>query len=488
MERLAISIKTFEMTDQKLFASVSGDRNPMHLDPVLARRTQAAAPVVHGIHLLLWSLDALALSRSDLPSVNNIRTQFSRFVYLGESVEALLTQSGPSAVRLAIYADGMPTSWAAVNFGDVKPCLAAVASETSEWIPSPAAALELDFAQMGGRSGRLAFATSPEAVAKMFPAAADWLGGRRIAALAACTNLVGMVCPGLHSIFGGLSVDLSAESDPQDVLGFRVISTDSRFRLVRQEIAGGGITGTLDSFARMPPTPQLRMEKVAARVDPSEFAGCVTLVVGGSRGLGELTAKLLAAGGASVIITYRTGEADAKRVALEIRKGGGVCAVVPFDACMPATAQLAHLPEAPTHAYYFATPMIARRKAEVFVLERFKEMLDVYVYGFWRLCTALRARRHDLSAFYPSSIFVEERPKEMAEYAMAKAAGEVLCSEITASMAPMHITVSRLPRLLTDQTAAIMGMQTVYDPLETLLPLVRQVQSWPRVGTGPARG
>ena len=37
----------------------------------------------------------------------------------------------------------------------------------------------------------------------MFPAAAEWLGARRIAALAASTNLVGMVCPGRHSVFEG---------------------------------------------------------------------------------------------------------------------------------------------------------------------------------------------------------------------------------------------------------------------------------------------
>ena len=34
--------RTFTMADQIRFATVSGDRNPMHLDAVSARRTQAA--------------------------------------------------------------------------------------------------------------------------------------------------------------------------------------------------------------------------------------------------------------------------------------------------------------------------------------------------------------------------------------------------------------------------------------------------------------
>ena len=57
----------------------------------------------------------------------------------------------------------------------------------------------------------------------MFPAASGWLGPRRVAALAATTLLVGMVCPGLHSIYGGLTVEACDEPVPEDRLGFRVV-------------------------------------------------------------------------------------------------------------------------------------------------------------------------------------------------------------------------------------------------------------------------
>ena len=54
-------------------------------------------------------------------------------------------------------------------------------------------------------------------------------------------------------------------------------------------------------------------------VGPTEFAGSTALIVGGSRGLGALTAKILAAGGGKVIITYATGRADAEDLTEEIR-------------------------------------------------------------------------------------------------------------------------------------------------------------------------
>ena len=48
-----LATRTFTEADQIRFADVSGDRNPMHLDAVLARRTQAGVPVARGVHLLL---------------------------------------------------------------------------------------------------------------------------------------------------------------------------------------------------------------------------------------------------------------------------------------------------------------------------------------------------------------------------------------------------------------------------------------------------
>jgi hypothetical protein len=67
----------------------------------------------------------------------------------------------------------------------------------------------------------------------------------------------------------------------------------------------------------------------------------------------------------------------------------------------------------------------------------------------------------------------------MTEYTMAKAAGEILCVDMNVSLPPAHVTVSRLPRLPTDQTASVAATEAS-DALETMLPIIREVQSWPR--------
>jgi NAD(P)-dependent dehydrogenase (short-subunit alcohol dehydrogenase family) len=215
------------------------------------------------------------------------------------------------------------------------------------------------------------------------------------------------------------------------------------------------------------------MEEAAARVDQGEFSAAVALIVGGSRGLGEVTAKLIAAGGGKVIITYASGAGDAGNLAAQINSWGGRCEVAAYDVWREAAGQLRVLSEAPTHVYYFATPSIVRRKAALCTRERLEEFNQFYIFGFRALVDAVRALRSGaITVFYPSSVYVAERGPELTEYAMAKAAGEILCADMTRYEDGVRILCHRLPRVLTDQTASMIPGQAA-DPCEVMLPLVR---------------
>ena len=478
-ELTRLAQRIFGPADQRQFASVSGDQNPIHVDALSARRTQGGAPVVHGINLLLWSFDSLASALLDLPPLRSFSAKFSRFVYLGEQVELRLVQQEPHCSRLSFSVDNDIRSEIAIEFGDPERHLPPWVDRSLAPQSPASAALDPSLEQIAERGGNLAFCMTTEQAATLFPSAARWLGVRRIMSLAASSYLVGMVCPGLHSLYSELSIETCPDSDALDFLAYRVSKTYPRLRLVKQEIAGGGITGTVTCFVRTPPAQQATMESLAGLVDPAEFTGSVALIVGGSRGLGELTAKLIATGGGRVLITWQSGSEDAERVAREIRSAGGASATLAYDAQKPAEEQLAGLAHVPTHAYYFATPPIFRSQAELFSRERLKEFLAIYVEGFWQLSQALRARCPELSMFYPSSVAVAERPRGMTEYSMAKAAGEILCADMNVSLAPMRVIAVRLPRLPTDQTASVTAAKFA-DPVDTMLPIVREVQSWPR--------
>ncbi|MGA2251119.1 SDR family NAD(P)-dependent oxidoreductase [Terracidiphilus sp.] len=475
----SLAQRVFTLDDQIRFASISGDSNPMHMDALQARRTQAGAPVVHGIHLLLWALDALAHAHLDLPQLRSLRAHFNKFVYLDEPVEIVLSEYSPKGARLHVAVDGIPRSKFNIAFGDVAAECPSISNALTPLITIPNAASDLKFEEMASLSGRLPFRMQPEDAQAFFPSATEWLGAQRIASLAASTCLAGMVCPGLHSIYSELSVKACGESSAQNFLDFHVSQADERFRSIELEIAGGGFTGTAYCTARLPPVEQATMQSLAGLVSPGEFVGSTALIIGGSRGLGELTAKLIAAGGGHVVVTWKNGKDDAERVAHQIRSAGGACDTLPYDAGKPASEQLTSLAHIPSHVYYFATPSIFRPQSEMFIANRLREFEEIYVHGFWQLIRALRAMQPGLSLFYPSSIAVEERPHGMTEYTMAKAAGEVLCADVNESMAPLHVTTSRLPRLLTDQTASVAATETE-NLVDVMLPIIREVQSWPR--------
>ena len=65
-----------------------------------------------------------------------------------------------------------------------------------------------------------------------------------------------MICPGLHSLFGGFTVELVDNSRYQDRIGFQVSGTDERFRMVRMSVSGAGIFGSVQAFLRWPPIAQ----------------------------------------------------------------------------------------------------------------------------------------------------------------------------------------------------------------------------------------
>jgi phosphoenolpyruvate-protein kinase (PTS system EI component) len=71
----------------------------------------------------------------------------------------------------------------------------------------------------------------------------------------------------------------------------------------------------------------------------------------------------------------------------------------------------------------------------------------------------------------------------MLEYSMAKAAGELLCAEMNRFLGGIRVITRRLPRILTDQTASVMSVQSS-DPSEIMLPIIREMYAEMRRHSG----
>jgi NAD(P)-dependent dehydrogenase (short-subunit alcohol dehydrogenase family) len=473
--------RIFTIADQQEFARLSGDYNPIHLDEIAARRTPAGAPIVHGMHAAIWALDLIA-EKHPASKIESVNVRFGRFIYLDDPVELRLVQRTQSAARFELITRGQGAVFVTLGFshegpGSSEPGVALDVPEVSIAAESPNAPT---FEELSGLSGRLT-QTTCNGLEQRFPHAAKVITAKRLGALAQLSNLVGMVSPGLHSIFGGFIVGFVEDSATPSGLGFRVADTDPRFRLVRMDVAGNGLVGKVTAFSRWPPIDPPPLAGLAAHVKSSEFGDGVALILGGSRGLGAVTAKILALGGSKTIITYARGKEDACKLAREINRtcGPESCSTLLVDVRKDVRVQLASLTSVVTHFYYFATPSILSQNDRVFSPELYATFSRFYLSGFFEALEFLLPQARDgiVSAFYPSSEYVETRPSGMTEYSMVKMAGELLCADLNRSYRRrLRIHVERLPRVLTDQTASVTPAETA-DPVSIMLPVIRSVYS-----------
>jgi acyl dehydratase len=453
----------FDTRDQEAFAALCGDRNPIHLDPAVARRSPFGTCIVHGCHVALAALEATLAEQPGQGTPASISATFSRPVAVGATVAA---SHRPDGERLRIeVADAGGTTTTVVLEGDAgapddTPVGGLHGHPTQPHDTQPAV----------GLTGTLPLGMDRGEAAARFPHVLALLGGHRLASLAAISTVVGMHCPGRRSILSAWTAEFIASDLPADVCAYEVTAFDDRFGMVTLEVRTATMRARVKAFARPDTVQQPTAAELQHVVAPTAFAGTGVLVVGGSRGLGEVAAKLLALGGADVTITYREGAADAQHIVDELAALGRTVTAVHYDVAHPE-----RLPDAARHPNvlaYFPTPpvFVGGRTFDDALLQRFRAVSVTGLQATFAACDGPALR----GLLFPSSVAVEQPPAGLAEYAAAKREAEVWCAALAAARPGLAVVVPRLPRMATDQTATVVPVEAA-DPVAVLLPLLHTV-------------
>ncbi|MBE7198627.1 MAG: hypothetical protein INR70_12610 [Parafilimonas terrae] len=471
----AAATRVWTEAHQTAFAQATGDVNPMHMDARVARRTLAGERVVHGVHAALWALETCAATHP-LERLAALQMRFERFVLVGDCTTLTIheTDSGADTchLSLSLAVDGIRTMTIQAAFAAERPLPPPPVEAAPGAIPAEPVAR--DPAALTGLTGAFRL-PDPGAIAALAPRLAGAIGPARVAGLGGLSTLVGMFVPGLHSILSKIDVTLTdAPGEPS--LAYAVQRFQPMLQSVTLAVQGPGLAGRVEGFVRPRPVEQESLRDLAALAQAGEFSGVSALIVGGSRGLGATTAKLIAAGGGAVCITYASGAEGAEAVAQEIRDGGGRCQVLRYDAAQPAAQQLADLEIAPTQLYHFATPRIFRQKRAPFEPACFEAMMRIYNYAFYDLSLFCLGRGREVTAFYPSTTAIDEPPRDTLEYVMAKTAGETLAQTMAKTIPGLRTVIERLPRVRTDQTATIFPVPAAA-PSTLMLPIIRRMAS-----------
>jgi acyl dehydratase len=464
---------SFDLARQRDFARLSGDWNPLHVDQVFARRTLYGAPVVHGVHLALWALDN-GLANGDEPAaLRSLKVRFHKAVPLDTRIEiepAEVTESG-----ISFRAGERQFELTATLADECESC----------WgvdLPEDGAALscrEATFADASACEGEIPLYLDRGALGRLFPAVAARLPAVQVAQLLASTRLTGMICPGRRSIFHDLEMSFGG-NDESLQMRYRNRQSDPRFSIIQLAVTGYGMQGVLTAFFNPTPICQSAMSEVAKVVQPGEFCRQKALVIGGSRGLGELAAKIIAAGGGAVRLTYHQGREDADRVVDELRSFGAEADALPLDIehVEHFTVQRALPDFRPSDLYYFASPRLEpSQKGVPFSAELFERYRRFYESGLEHILgRVISAGSGPIRVFYPSTATLNAPDDRWREFAAAKADGERIARLYLENHGGGSLYAPRLPWLPTDQTVAL-RMTKMPNALDVLLPEIRRYSS-----------
>jgi len=465
---------SFGWPEQLKFAELSGDYNPIHLDEIVARRLIFGDVVVHGVHILLRALEWIASERDTQLVMRSVTAQFQHPVLVGGEAAFRVLDSGSDRndtlvevrVGTGVVAK-IRFTWASGQIGPGDP---------APHVPDEEVCLHLTADELPAARGQVPITLGDDLLAEMFPALSRNAQRGQLATLLATTRIVGMKCPGHNSLFSELAVSFFTTTEDNGSLEFVVDRYDSRFHLASLNVRGAGTEGVLKAFLRPPAQDQPTTAELAQFVSAGEFLGKRALVIGGSRGLGELCAKLLAAGGADVRLTYRRGERDAAAVVRDIEASGGSATGLRFDVLDGGSVLLEALGEwQPTDLLYLATPPIFRPRQERFSSALYDEFSDVYVKSFADVFSSLAPLNTLQYVKYPSTVAIGDLTRDVPEYLVAKSAAEVLCRFFAKVHNDICFDVTRLPRLATDQTANVYGV-AAEDPVPVLLAWLRSAE------------
>ena len=474
-----IGLHVYDMDDQQWFAGFSGDYNPLHIDAVVARREMYGEVVVHGIHGVLNALNDYLETQSSGGTpirMERLRVRFMRPIALGTPVRTVIRQQEGQQFRLVIEDAGQ-------TLASIDGTLA-LATRSVTVPPAPPenqrrSPRELSYSELSDQAGQLPLWWDAVAASTRWPSLSR-LSSEGPATLCALTRLVGMECPGLRSIFSGFELAWSPQRNEEATMEYQVEHVDGRFSFAKMSVRGHSSSGIVEVFSRPPPQQQPTLAQVGRVVRPGEFDRVVALIIGGSRGIGEVTAKIVAAGGGAVLLTYRQGECEAQGIIDELTAAGAMARMARYEVGTSPVLELhdlaRDLPSPINQLYYFPSPKIFVKQRPQFDPALFREFAACYVEGFAECCRiSKQISQHPLHVFYPSSEALDAPVNTLTEYSAAKAAGETLCSHLDRFDQRLKVLTTRLPRIATDQTLTLTEVPS-QAALDVMLPLVRQMR------------
>ena len=260
--------RAFTSDDQLAFAKLSGDHNPLHVDPVIARRLLFGRQVVHGLHALLWGADECLKTRTQGLELLTVKATFQAGIGVGQSVNCICIDQNEHQTEIRLEIDKAPAMWIQIAWS---PSRQHRTDTVLGAFHEPGKCRERSFEEAAGASGSVPMYLDRELAATLFPNLMRLVPPMQLAALLATTRLVGMECPGLHSIFSGLDLAFFSDDDGVPKLNYHVADGNRRLALLSMDVDAPGMRGRIKTFYRPTPQGQPRSRTSAVKLNQTNF-------------------------------------------------------------------------------------------------------------------------------------------------------------------------------------------------------------------------
>ncbi len=439
-----LTSKIFRKKDLLWFSRISGDFNPIHIDEEYSRRIMKGSLVVPGMYLFLWSLNffiksvksSISYTKINFHNTVNVNEKCYLYYHIIDDLHVLSLKS--NNLTVATFTLKLSNNYIINKITNAYPPLSKIK--------------RFKFKELKNLSGKLKTYLCNDK-SKNFYYLKKYKFHSLISNFLAFSRLVGMTVPGLNSLFTGLELHISDIYNKKNII-WNVSRHTNIKSLIYINLKGNGVCGKIFVLYRPELVNQPHIKEIYKRFKLRKVKNNISLIIGGSRGLGEFTSKLLASNGSTVIISYLSGKKDALRVKNEIVNFGGKAYCVEIDIfnLYKSFNKLKKLKLNINQVYYFASPMIRDSRNKKIDQKLLREYDAIYVKPIKNLVKIMiNYFSKNFSIFYPSSIYTVKIPFKLKEYAMSKIKAEKEIKILNKHYRKQYIYFSRLPVLLTDQ-------------------------------------
>lgn len=429
-----IGDKIYKNKDQIEFAKISKDYNDIHIKKNIARKLIFGQQIVHGVNILIT---ALKLLKNYNKKIRIIKCEFIEPVFLYKKITFFKIENNSNTtilvksnkeIKTIIYINNDMHNIdknESIKFDSSKKNKKILINRNKFFLPKNYLCLKKFFSK------------------------------EQIKEILSLSFFVGIIYPGKYSLISSLHINFRKKLIANSNICFSVMKIDKRINKSIIEFQGN-ITGNIFAFSYKIPIFK-NIKKLKKKIEPINLLkNKNSLIIGGSRGLGEITSKILSILGSKIYLTYYMGKIEATKIKNDIQKiVKNDCKIIKLN--MFDKKFITKIKDFSNidYIFYFASPKILN--SNFFDIKLFYNYKKIYCDNFYKMCKILNIKaKKKIKVFYPSTIFLDYKIKKFKEYLKAKSLGEKIIKKINKQFKNINICSIRLPEMNTSQNISIL--------------------------------